>query len=124
MNYFREIAIIILIAALCFSTWQCDRAKGKLNELDAGKKRMENISSVQAGRKGIQGRESGLYPAVEKAVNEIGAKRAGIKREESRLVTPTTKEIAHEVEITTQGDINRLADLFRADGYTCSVIER
>lgn len=125
MTYFREIAIAVLLIALCLATYQCDRNKGKLNGIDASKKRMENISSVQSGRKDVQGRELNLYPAVNQALGEVGKKRAEIRQAESALPSvPTRKEIVNEVENTTQGDINRLADLFRADGYSCSVMER
>lgn len=125
MTQWREIVIVALIAALCFATYQCDRNKGKLKDADAAKKRMENISTVQAVRKGVQSREQNLYPAIHQALGDLGKKRAGVKRAESELPpVQTKKEITHEVENTTQGNINRLADLFRADGYNCSVVER
>lgn len=125
MTYFREIAIAVLLIALCLATYQCDRNKGKLSGIDAGNKRMENISSVQSGRKDVQGREQNLYPAVNQALGEVAKKRAEVRQSESKLPSvPTRKEIVNEVKNTTKGDINRLVDLFRTDGYGCSVMER
>lgn len=120
MRYAREIVIIVLILALCFATWQCDRNKGKLQTNDAGSVRQQQISSAQAGRGAVKEREANLYPGIDKGVAEIEKQRAKIKAEE-RKPSPGRKEVADEVQHKTQGDIHALARMFVLAGYSCSV---
>jgi hypothetical protein len=120
MQYIREIIIAVLLAGLCFATWQCDQNKGKLKDIDASKKRMENISSVQAGRKDVAEREKG-YQAIDAAVADIKKQRGKIGKQEAEVKLPQRGDIEHEI---SKVDINGLADLFRRDGYGCTVLER
>lgn len=120
MRYVREFAIIILVAALCLATWQCDRNKGKLNQIDAGQVRQSQISSVHAGRGAVTERETNLYPVIDRGLDDIALQRARIRTEE-RKTTPTRKDTENEVNNSTQGDIHALARLFVLAGYSCSV---
>jgi hypothetical protein len=120
MRYARETIIAVLIAVLCFATWQCDRNKGKLQTIDAGHVRQQQISSAHAGRGAIEEREKNLYPGIDKGVSDIEKQRAKIKAEE-RKPAPGRKEVANEVQNKTQGDIRALAHLFVLAGYSCSV---
>jgi len=121
----KEIVIALLIAALCIAAWLGDRSKGKLNSIEAAQKRMENISSAQAGRKEIQRREQNLYPALDRSAQELDRRRAAIRDAEKVLPPPPTrKEIEDAVKSAAKGDSRRLADMFRADGYPCTELER
>ena len=120
MRYAREIVIAVLILALCLATWQCDKNKGKLLTNDAGNARQQQISSAQAGRGAVKGREASLYPGIDSGVAYIEKQRAKIKTEE-RKPAPGRKEVADEVQHKTQGDIHALACLFVLAGYSCSV---
>lgn len=120
MQYIRKFTIIILVAALCLATWQCDRNKGKLNSVDAGQTRQGQISSVHAGRGAVSDRETNLYPAIDRGLDDIASQRARIRIEE-RKTTPIRKDTENEVNNSTQGDIRALARLFVLAGYSCSV---
>lgn len=120
MRYVREFAIIILIAALCFATWQCDRNRGKLNQIDAGHARQSQISSVHAGRGAVTERETNLYSGIDKDLDGIKSQRGKIKAEE-RKPAPSRKDTENEVQKSTQGNIHALAHLFVFAGYSCSV---
>ena len=120
MRYVREFAIVILIAALCFATWQCDRNKGKLNNIDAGDVRQRQISSVHAGRGAVTERETNLYPGIDRDLDGIKSQRGKIKAEE-RKPTPSRKDTENEVQKSTQDNIHALARLFVFAGYSCSV---
>jgi len=120
MQYIREIVIAVLIAFLCLATYQCDRNKGKLNAVDATKKRMENISTIHSGRKDIAEREKG-YQESDNRIAGIKKQRADIKIQEAAIKRPQREDIDYELSKT---DLNGLADLFRRDGYSCTVLER
>lgn len=120
MTYIKEIAVAVLLIALCFATWQCDRNKAKLQTIDAGNVRQQQISSAQAGRGAVIDRETNLYPAIDKGISDIEAQRAKIKAEELKPA-PGRKETENEVQRITQGDIHALACLFVLAGYSCSV---
>jgi type II secretory pathway pseudopilin PulG len=121
----KEIVIVLLIVALCIAAWLGDRDKGKLNSIEATQKRMENISSAQAGRKEIQRREQNLYPALDRSAQELAKRRTAIRDAEKALPPPPTrKEIEDAVKNAAKGDSGRLADMFRADGYPCAELER
>lgn len=115
----REIAIAVLIVALCLATWQCDRNRGKLNEIDAGQARQGQISTAHAGRKAVRAREA-TYQGIDKRIVEIEAQRAKLKAE-GRNPSPSRKETADEIHRKTEGNINRLAHQFVLAGYTCTV---
>lgn len=118
--YIREIVIAALLVALCLATWQCDRNKGKLNQIDVSKRRMENISSVQAGRTAIAAREKG-YQEIDEKVAGIEKQRDSIRQQEAARKLSQKEDIRHEVQ---KVDIYGLADMFRRDGYGCAVVER
>ena len=120
MQYIREIIIAVLIVAVCLATYQCDRNKNKLQTIDAGNVRQQQISSAQAGRGAVTDREKNLYPAIDKGIADVEAQRAKIKAEELKPA-PGRKEVADEVQNKTQGDIHALAHLFVLAGYSCSV---
>lgn len=120
MTYYREIAIMTLLASLCFATWQCDRNKNRLTTIDSDKVRQSQISSVQADRVAIKEREVSLYPAIDRNIANIKKQRAKIKADE-RAPAPSRKDVENEVQKSTQGNIHDLARLFVLAGYSCSV---
>lgn len=118
MKYAREIAIAVLLAALCLATWQCDRYKGKLNAADAEKKRQETISSIEAGQADVRKRENEAVK-LDRKIADIDRRRAEIKRAE-KATAVSRKEIEDEVD-KDKGNIHALARLYKFAGYSCAV---
>lgn len=123
-QYWKEILIVVMVVALCFATLQCDRNKGKLNNIDAANVRHSQISSAQAGRSEVKTREAILYPAIDKASREIANQRTIIRNTENSLPQIQKENIRNDIQANEQGDIHRLADMFRAAGYPCTVTSR
>lgn len=120
MKYWKEIVIAVLVISLTIASGLIAKYKNKANEPAAEKVRMQNISSVTAGRGAVRDRETNLYPTLDKGIADIESQRAKIKAAEQKP-SVSRKEVADHVQNETQGNINARAHLFVLAGYSCSV---
>ncbi|KAA0888788.1 hypothetical protein [Oryzomonas rubra] len=123
-QYWKEIAIGILIVVVCFISWRWTVAKAQVTTIQATQSRQNTISTVTAANGEVQQREAVEYPKLDKTIADNNSQRKQIKKQEAAIKVPIKEDMQNEIEKQTQGDSQRLADMFRADGYPCSVVTR
>lgn len=105
----KNIASLILLAALILSIQRCNSERSERLKMVAELTRQETIAKIEAQKWEIAAREK-KYPVIDKRLKDIEIAKGKVR-----------KGITDEVK---KADIDRLASMFRGEGYNCLVMAK